>query len=139
MTPKEYFMLKLAEKTIWEKIKKRISGVKKPAAKKRENRLIKKQLKEMKPKTRREKQIERLTGRKWSPGQYGRGAAIGAGVGTAGHVVGSLIEGAGKGTVKELLTPRKVARTAAIASLYGAAIPALRRAADVEAAKRGKF
>lgn len=137
-------MLKVAaEKSLWERTKKKVKrfvgGIGSGRVKKTELRKIEGQLKQMRPKTEKEKKIERLTGRRWTPGQYARGAAIGAGVGTVGHVIGSAIEGAGKGKFKSLVAPRRIARTAAIASLYGAALPAARRIADVEAAKRGKF
>ena len=142
MTVQEYLMVKLAEKerkTRWEKFSKRVKDFVKPPTRRKETKLIEGQLEQVKPKTKREKRIERLTGRKWTPGQYIRGGAIGAGIGTAGHVVVAAIEGAGKGKMRELMAPRKVARTAAIATMYGAALPAARRIADVEAAKRGKF
>lgn len=139
MTPREYLLIKLAEKSTWEKFKKKVKTIGQAPTQKKQEKVIKGQLKKVEAKSERERQIERLTGRKWTPGQYARGAGIGAAVGTAGHVIGSLIEGMGKGRVAELMAPRRVARTAAIASLYGAALPAARRIADVEAAKRGKF
>ena len=106
---------------------------------KKELKAIEGQIRDIKPKTEEEKKIERLAGREWTKGQYTRGAGIGAGIGTAGHVIGSGIEGLGKGKFLANMAPRKVLRTAAIASLYGAALPAARRIADVEAAKRGEF
>lgn len=139
MTPQEYLLIKVAEKTRWEKFKKKVKSIGKAPTRKREAKVIKGQLRKVKAKSKRERQIERLTGRRWTGGQYARGAGIGAAVGTVGHVVGSAIEGAGKGRFGELMAPRRVGRTAAIASMYGAALPAARRLADVEAAKRGKF
>ena len=137
---KIYMIKRAAEKSLWEQAKKKVKrtiGV--GSIKKKELSTIKKELKAVKAKSEKEKAVEKLTGRKWTRGQYGRGAAIGAGVGTVGHIIGSAIEGAGTGRFKELVRPRRVARTAAIASLYGAALPAARRVADVEAAKRGAF
>lgn len=140
----QHYMLKLsAEESLWDrtekKVKRFVGGLGAGRVKRTELRRIEGQLKQMRPKTKKEKKIELLTGRKWTPGQYARGAAVGSGVGVVGHVVGSAIEGAGKGSFRKLMAPRKVARTAAIASLYGAAIPAVRRLADIEAAKRGEF
>lgn len=122
MTSKEYFMIKLAsEKTYSER--------------RRELKILKKQIKKIKPQTEREKRIERLAGKKWTTGQYVRGAGIGATVGTLGHVLGSAIEGK-----KALpITGRGTARAAAVGALFGAALPAATRLANIEAAKRGKF
>lgn len=139
MTPQDYLLIKIAEKSGWEKFKKKVRSIVKPPTRKKEEKVLKGQLKKVKPKTKREQQIERLTGRRWTAGQYARGAGIGAAVGTVGHVLGAAVEGAGKGKFKELITPRRIGRTAAIASLYGAALPAARRIADVEAAKRGAY
>ena len=97
-----------------------------------ELRTIKKQIRETRPRTEEEKRVDQLAGRKWTRGQYVRSAGIGAGMGTLAGIIGPKIEGA-------KIKPRGVGRAAAIGALYGAAIPAARRLADIEAAKAGVF
>lgn len=109
--------------------------------KRKELRVIKGELKEIAPATKREKYIEELAGRKMTPGQYARYAGIGATVGGLQHVLGSAIEGAqpGKTFRQVAFKPRSLARGATIGAIYSTAIPAAARLADIEAAKRGKF
>jgi hypothetical protein len=108
--------------------------------KRKELRVLKRQVKKITPKTEREKKIERLAGKKWTPGQYLRGAGIGGAVGALGHVAGTAIEGTAPKSFRSVaLSPRALTRSAAIGALYGAALPAATRLANIEAAKRGKF
>lgn len=116
------------------KIKSRLSGLGAGDIEQRELRKIKQQIRASKPETEEEKRIEQLAGRGWTKGKFLRAGVIGAGMGTAGAAVGSLIEGG-----KAARSPRALARGAVIGSLMAAATPAATRLADIEAAKRGKY
>lgn len=128
------------------KIKRFIRGLGSGRVTGKQLKVIKKQVKQVQAKSDKDRQIERLSGRKWTKNQYIRGAGIGAGVGAAAHILGTAIGGAGPAVggvkpslVKAMANPRSLVRGAAITALYGSALPAARRLADIEAAKRGKY
>lgn len=116
------------------KIKSELAGIGARSIERKELSKIKQQIKAGKPKTEREKRIEQLAGRGWTRGKFLRAGAIGAGMGTVGTAVGSLIEGG-----KAARSPRALARGAIIGSLMAAATPAATRLADIEAAKIGRY
>ena len=60
MTAKDYFMIKLAaEKTTWQKVKKRVGTLGKVKTKKK-LKVIKKQIRASKPKSEKEKAVEKI-------------------------------------------------------------------------------
>lgn len=140
MTNVQMYMVKLAEESRWERAKghvgKFVEGIGVGGIKRKELRKIRGELREAKPQTAKEKAIERLAGREYTPGQYARRAGVGALVGTGAQAAGTLIEGSRKAGG---LRPRALGRAAAVGALFGSAIPAASRLADIEAAKRGKF
>ena len=137
MTNVQLYMMKLAEESRWDKTKKFFGNLGESGIKRRELRKIKSELRESKPQTEREKAVDRLAGRQYTAGQYARRAGVGALVGSGAQVAGSLIEG-GKAR-RAGIRPRALGRAAAVGALFGSAIPAASRLADIEAAKRGAF
>lgn len=124
----DMFMVKVAAMTWdeWQKERRKRLNIRKA--------LIKQQ-----PKTYKQRQIEQLTGRQYTPGQIARGGAIGAGVGMAGTLLTRGIEH-GKGALKSALrSPRTMGASAVRGALIGAAIPSLKRRADVSAAEGGWY
>ncbi|MHA2333767.1 MAG: hypothetical protein ACXAEU_17205 [Candidatus Hodarchaeales archaeon] len=113
---------------------------------KKELKTISKQIKATKAKTEKEKKIEQLAGKKYTKGRLARGAGIGAAMNVGAHVLGTAIEGRkGKGlkrfapSAAKMFDPRALIRSGAIGSIYGSALPAVTRLADIEAAKRGVY
>lgn len=100
---------------------------------------IRKALSKSKTRSARDRQVERLAGKQYTGGQVFRGGLIGAGVGTAGQVLGDAIEGGKKGLVRGVKNPRRLLSSAARGSLVGSIIPTLKRRADVAAAEGGWF
>lgn len=123
---------------------------------------VKKTLKQLAPKTEKEKTLEELSGRPFTKGQYKRYAALAGTAGIATHFGGraigggttpwihgtspaGVLESSGKRILRGLksgetmISPRQLARAAVIGGIYGAMIPAWRRIADTQAAKKGKF
>jgi len=112
---------------------------------------IRKQLKALAPRTKTEKQVEDLAGRQLTKGQLARyitiGAVLGGGMGLVrkglkagtGGMIGGLK------TLKEhpVRAPLSVAGDVigdvTTGAVYGGVLPVARRAADIEAARRGKF
>ena len=113
--------------------KRFVLGLGSGSVSKGELRQIKKQIKQTKPKTEEEKRIEQLAGKKWTRGKYYRGAVIGAGMGTGGQMLRAAIQ------KQKVLDPRSLTAAAAIGAIYGSALPAARRLADIEAAKAGAY
>jgi len=99
----------------------------------RELRTIKKQIRQQKPKTEEEKRIEQLAGPAWTKGRYVRGALIGAGMGMATHPVSAAIQR------QKIRDPRAVLAAGAVGAMFGSALPAAKRLADIEAAKAGVY
>ena len=149
MTDVQRYMMKLAEErsrleTVKERLgvaaertKKFVKSLGTRGIKRKELRTIRGQIRDTKPETAKEKAVERLAGKKYTPGQYARRAGVGAVIGSGAQAVGSLIEG-GRAR-KAGFKPRALGRAAAIGALFGSAIPAASRLADIEAAKRGAF
>ncbi len=139
MTNIQRYMMKLAEEpSVWEKTKKFVGGLGEGGIRYREYRTIKGQLKKTKPKTKKERAVEQLAGKEYTPGQYARRAGIGAIVGAGAQGLGTVIEGKSARAAGGL-KPRALGRAAAVGALFGSAIPAASRLADIEAAKRGAF
>lgn len=147
MTNVQRYMMKLAEESLLERAKERAGAAAGRVGKfvrrlgtkgirRKELRKIKGQIRESRPQTEKEKAVQRLAGKKYTAGQYLRRAGVGALVGTGAQVAGTLIEGSGKSGG---LKPRALGRAAAVGALFGSAIPAASRLADIEAAKRGAF
>lgn len=103
---------------------------------KEELKTIKQEIRTIQPKTEAEKKIIELVGKPQTRGQLVRNAIIGAGSGISAGVIGNMIEGKSR---RELITPRGAARSAVMGVTFGAAIPAIKRLIDIEAAKRGKY
>lgn len=124
----DMFMVKVANMN-WEQWQKE--------RKKRQN--IRKALMKRQPKTLKDRHVERLAGKQYTGGQMARGGAIGAGVGTVGHVLGEAIKGGKKGLAGAIRNPRALAASAMKGTLVGAVVPTLKRKADVRAAEGGWY
>jgi hypothetical protein len=113
---------------------------------KKELKNLKEVAKKVEPESEKAKRIAEIAGRPWTPGQYGRGAAIGAAIQNLGGYASDAMIGEKTPALHEIFRKgqrahgwRQTAARTLMGSLYGAAIPALKRQIDVEAAKRGKY
>lgn len=91
------------------------------------------------PKTWKEREIERLAGKQYTPGQLARAGAIGSVFGTGAGLMGAAIEGGRKGLAGAIKQPRRMLSNAARGAVFGAAIPAVKRYSDVRAAESGWY
>lgn len=129
------FLIKVAELSWsdWEKKRKQ-------REKERLHRMnIRRALAKQQPKSYKEMQVERLAGRQYTPGQIARGGAIGAGVGTVGHILGEAIQHGRKGVAGAIKNPRALLSSAMKGTLVGSVVPTLKRKADVKAAETGWY
>lgn len=124
----DMFMVKVAAMS-WEEWQRE--------RRKRQN--IQRALMKRQAKTYKERQVERLAGKQYTGGQMARGGAIGAGIGTVGHVIGEAIQGGRKGLAGAIRDPRALAASAMKGTLVGAVVPTLKRKADVRAAEGGWY
>lgn len=115
------------------KIKKELVSIGSGRISRKELKTIKKQLKKQKPKTEEEKRIEQLAGPSWTKGRYTRGALIGATLNTAATGLSRKI------MKQRAFTPRSAISSSAVGAIYGSALPAVSRLADIEAAKAGVY
>jgi len=119
------------------KVKRFFTGLGSGHVSRKEMGVLQKQIKSTEPKSKKQQLLERLSGRAWTSKQYIRNAGIGAGAQIIGSAIGNVIE------KKPVFAPknaiRTLARQAVLGSIYASAIPAGRRLADIEAAKRGKY
>lgn len=139
-----YLLEKLSEEKPPEikKIEHKIEVLKE----KKELKNLKEVAKKVEPETEKAKRIAEIAGRPWTPGQYVRGAGIGAALQNIGGYATDAIIGEKTPAVHQIFRKgergkgwRQTAARTLMGSLYGAAIPALKRQIDVEAAKRGKY
>jgi hypothetical protein len=114
-------------------LKREIVGLGSGHISRKQLKTIKSQLEKKKPKTEEEKRIGQLAGPKWTKGQYYRGALIGAGLTTGGQLIRAGIQ------KQKVLDPRALIAAGTVGAIYGSALPAARRLADIEAAKAGVY
>lgn len=107
-----------------------------PPVSKKELNVIQKEIVKIKPKTEGEKKIVELVGKPQTKGQMIRNAIIGVGSGIGAATVGNLID---REAGKPIMTGRKALRAGVMGITFGAAMPAVKRLIDIEAAKRGKY
>jgi len=116
---------------------------KKPALKitRKEHNVIKAQLKSQEKKRKAQKDLEKLVGTKPTPAQLARYAAIGGGVGSVLHPVGTLLEGVpkGKSLAREALSARKILRGGASGATFMALTPVAKYHIDRYAARKGAY
>jgi hypothetical protein len=114
---------------------RKLAAEESPGLSKKQLQTIKEEIKSIKPQTEEEKKITELVGKHQTRGQILRGTLIGTTAGIGVGALGNLIEGGGK----KIMTPRGALRSAVMGVTFGAAMPAIRRIADIEVAKRGQF
>lgn len=106
-----------------------------PKITKSELKMINKELKSITP-TKADESIAKLVGKPQTKRQMVRNAAIGAALSVGSTALGNLIEG---DKTRPIMTPRGALRSAVMGITFSAAVPAMKRWVDIEAAKRGKF
>lgn len=105
-----------------------------------EKRNIRQALKATQAKTRTQEQVHALAGKPYTAGQIARSGAIGAGAGLGLGTIGRVVENIGtKGGLRKVFDPKSMASSVIQGVGYGAAIPIIKRRADIEAAKRGVY
>jgi len=109
----------------------------------RERKNLKETLKSVKPKSRRDQELEALLGRRMTPGQYARYALAGTAATGMSQSIAGLIENSPEEILKAIKSPkhlgRKALRSVITGTMFATAIPVFKKELDYQAAKGGWY